>query len=76
MQVLTIEKARLSLSTLQAGDQIAYLGAGNTVRLGTVKFKRVACNQNSRNDRTHRIYAYAQCRIGPKVTEKYIGVIK
>lgn len=43
---------------------------------GTVRLKEVRCGKPNCKKCPHKIYAYAQYRIGKKVTEKYLGVAR
>jgi len=41
-----------------------------------VRIKAVRCGKKGCTRCPHKSYAYAQFRIGKKVTEKYLGVVK
>lgn len=43
---------------------------------GKIRLKEVRCGQQGCTRCPHKIYAYAQFRVGRKVTEKYLGVAR
>ena len=43
---------------------------------GTVRLKAVKCGKKGCTKCPHKIYAYAQFRVGGLVTEKYLGVAR
>lgn len=43
---------------------------------GKVRIKAVRCGKDGCTKCPHKIYAYAQFRVGRKVTEKYLGVAR
>ena len=43
--------------------------------LGSVRIKAVRCGKENCTRCPHHSYAYAQFRIGKKVTDKYLGVV-
>ena len=43
--------------------------------LGRVRIKAVRCGKENCTRCPHHSYAYAQFRIGKKVTDKYLGVV-
>jgi len=44
--------------------------------LGQIRIKPVRCGKGGCTKCPHKIYAYAQFRVGKKVTEKYLGVAR
>ena len=76
MAILTLDDARKDISLLQTGDSIAFQDALGSVRIGRVRFKEVRCGKPNCSKCPHKRYAYAQYRVGMKVTEKYIGVAR
>ena len=46
------------------------------IHRGTVRLKTVNCGKKGCTKCPHHIYAYAQFRVGDKVTEKYLGVAR
>ena len=46
------------------------------VYYGRIRLKEVTCGKSNCTKCPHHIYAYAQFRVGKKVTEKYLGVAR
>jgi len=59
----------------EKGKQVMIKVDGKIVT-GTVRLKEVRCGKKGCTKCPHKIYAYAQYRIGNKVTEKYLGVAR
>lgn len=76
MAILTLDEARKDIRQLGSGDQVAFQDKQGSVRIGTVRIKAVRCGKPNCRKCPHKIYAYAQYRVGKKVTEKYIGVAR
>ncbi len=76
MAVLTLDEAKRDISQLRTKDQVAFQDNSGSVRIGTIRLKEVRCGKSSCTKCPHKIYAYAQYRVGKKVTEKYIGVAR
>ena len=76
MVTLTLDEARKEISPNLAGTRVAFNDLEGRVRIGTVRIKKVRCCKENCKKCPHAIYAYAQYRAGPKVTEKYIGKVK
>ena len=76
MVSISIDEAKKDIRQLQPGQGVFFLDPTGRVRKGSVKIKEVRCGRISCTKCPHRIYAYAQYRVGKKVTEKYIGVVR
>lgn len=76
MLFITIDDAKKRISFLRPGDRVSFIDREGWVRIGTVRIKKVTCGKKGCTKCPHAIYAYAQYRVGKKVTEKYIGVVK
>ncbi|GAH64066.1 unnamed protein product [marine sediment metagenome] len=76
MQTVTLDEARGAGRQILAGERIAFKDLGGRVRIGTVRIREVRCGKKNCKKCPHKIYAYAQYRVGKKVTEKYIGVAR
>lgn len=76
MPAITIDEARKDIAQLQPGWTIYFQDQEGRVRRGTVRIKEVHCGKKSCTKCPHKIYAYAQYRVGKKVTEKYIGIAR
>ena len=76
MAFITLDDARKDIRQLRAHDSVAFQTKDGRVRIGTVRIKEVRCGKKSCTKCPHEIYAYAQYRVGVKVTEKYIGVMR
>lgn len=76
MAVLTLDEARKDIRRIDAGDHVAFQDNSGSVRIGTVRLKEVRCGKKGCTKCPHKTYAYAQYRVGKKVTEKYIGVVR
>ena len=76
MAFKTIDEVRKDISRISPGDSVAFEDQGGRVRIGTVRFKEVRCGKPNCTKCPHKIYAYAQYRVGKKVSEKYIGVAR
>ena len=75
MKFLTIDEARkLDLSIL-SGFEVAFSDPEGRVRVGRIRLKKVRCGKKNCTKCPHKTYAYAQYRVGDKVTDKYIGVV-
>ena len=75
-ETMTLDEARQHLSWISAGDSIAFQDKEGRVRIGTVRIKAVNCGHEGCTKCPHKQYAYAQYRVGKKVTKKYIGVAR
>jgi len=73
---MTIDEARKDIAQLQPGQTVFFQDKESRVRRGTVRIKEVRCGKKSCTKCPHKIYAYAQYRVGKKVTEKYIGKVR
>lgn len=73
---LTLDEARKDINMIVPGDSVAFKDSGGRVRRGTVRIREIRCGKKSCTKCPHKIYAYAQYRVGKKVTEKYIGVAR
>ena len=73
---ITIDEARKDIAQLQPGQTVFFQDKESRVRRGTVRIKEVRCGKKSCTKCPHKIYAYAQYRVGKKVTEKYIGKVR
>lgn len=76
MATITIEQARENIRQIGKGDQVAFKDSKGKIRIGTVRLKEINCGKSGCTRCPHKIYAYAQYRIGKKVTEKYLGVAR
>jgi len=76
MPAITIDEARKDIAQLQPGQTVFFQDKESRVRRGTVRIKEVRCGKKSCTKCPHKIYAYAQYRVGKKVTEKYIGKVR
>ena len=76
MAFKTIDDVRKDISRISPGDSVAFEDRDGRVRIGTVRFKEVRCGKPNCTKCPHKIYAYAQYRVGKKVSEKYIGVAR
>jgi len=76
MLARTLDEVKKTLSGLDAGARVAFNDLGGRVRIGTIRIKEVRCGKKNCTKCPHHIYAYAQYRVGKKVTEKYIGVVR
>ena len=76
MAFKTIDEVRKDISRISPGDSVAFEDKDGRVRIGTVRMKEVRCGKPNCRKCPHKIYAYAQYRVGKKVTEKYIGVAR
>ena len=76
MGAITIDEARSGKWLLQNGLRIFFQDKEGRVRKGTVRLKEVRCGHEGCTKCPHKIYAYAQYRVGKKVSEKYIGVAR
>lgn len=74
--LLTIDEAKEQIQWLQPGYRVALPDKEGRVRIGTVRIKKVRCGKKNCKKCPHAIYAYAQYRVGKKVTEKYIGIAR
>ncbi len=57
-------------------QRILFKDKDGLIRKGTVRIKKVTCNKPRCSKCPHSSYAYAQYRVGKKVTEKYLGVAR
>lgn len=73
---LTLDEAREDIDMIVPGDSVAFKDSRGRVRRGTVRIREVRCGKPNCTKCPHKIYAYAQYRVGKKVTEKYIGVAR
>jgi len=76
LQTLTLDEARKDIPGIPAGTRVAFNDSKGRVRIGTVRLKEVRCGHRGCTKCPHHIYAYAQYRVGNKVTEKYIGIAR
>ncbi len=76
MRTITLDEARQAGRQILAGESVAFNDLEGRVRIGTVRIKEVRCGKRNCKKCPHRIYAYAQYRVGKKVTEKYIGIVR
>lgn len=76
MATITLDEAKRDIAGIEAGTRVAFVGAKGRVRIGTVRIKSVRCNKEGCTKCPHATYAYAQYRVGSKVTEKYIGKVR
>ena len=76
MAVKTLDELRKGPQKILPGDSVAFTDQDGRVRIGTVRIKEVRCGKPNCRKCPHKIYAYAQYRVGKKVTEKYIGVAR
>ena len=74
MRILVLDDARRDVRLLDKGDHVAFNDNDGILRIGTIRLKEVRCGKKNCKKCPHKIYAYAQYRVGSKVTEKYIGV--
>ena len=75
-RVLTLDKVKRSHKEDFSGYQVAFKDKFGRVRIGTIRIKPVNCGKKNCRKCPHYIYAYAQYRVGKKVTEKYIGIAR
>ena len=76
MSIVTLDEIKSGTKAISPGDQVAFKDNVGRVRIGTVRIKVVRCGKKNCHKCPHKIYAYAQYRVGNKVTEKYIGVAR
>lgn len=76
MAYLTIDEAKANVDLLRKGNHVALIDPDGRVRIGTVRIREVRCGKKNCSKCPHRIYAYAQYRVGKKVKQKYIGVAR
>jgi len=76
MRTITLDEARQGSFQVHQGDSVAFKDKEGRVRIGTVRIKEVRCGKKNCKKCPHYKYAYAQYRVGPKVTEKYIGIAR
>ena len=76
MAVKTLDEIKKGPQRIVPGDSVAFLDKDGRVRIGTIRTKEVRCGKPNCTKCPHHIYAYAQYRVGKKVTEKYIGVAR
>lgn len=76
MLTITLDEAKRAGTDWIAGTRVAFTDPEGRVRIGTVRLKEVRCGKKNCKKCPHRIYAYAQYRVGKKVSEKYIGVAR
>lgn len=72
----TIDDVRADISLAQPGDSVFFTDLEGRVRKGTIRIKEIRCGKKNCMKCPHRKYAYAQYRVGRKVTEKYIGIVR
>ncbi len=58
------------------GKQVMIKTKDGKIVTGRVRLKAVRCGKKGCTKCPHKIYAYAQYRIGKKVMEKYLGVAR
>lgn len=58
------------------GKSITFRDKDGKLRRGAVRLKEVRCGKEGCTKCPHKRYAYAQYRVGKKVTEKYLGIAK
>ncbi len=75
MATITLDEARKDIAGMAPGTRVAFVCPEGRARIGTVKIKSVRCNKEGCTKCPHKAYAYAQYRVGGKVTEKYIGKV-
>lgn len=76
MPAYSIDEARADTSRILPGDSVFFQDSLGRVRKGSVRIKEVRCGREGCTKCPHKKYAYAQYRVGEKVTEKYIGVVR
>ena len=76
MAVKTLDEAKRDLGRISPRDLVAFKDKDGRVRVGTVRIKEVRCGKKNCKKCPHKLYAYAQYRVGKKVTEQYIGVVR
>lgn len=76
MGVATLDEIKEGAARITAGESVAFKDKLGRVRIGTIRIKEVRCGKKNCKKCPHAIYAYAQYRVGKKVTEKYIGIAR
>lgn len=76
MAFVTLDELKKGSWQPRAGDSVAFEDKEGRVRIGTIRIREIRCGKKNCTKCPHHIYAYAQYRIGKKVTDKYIGVAR
>ncbi len=71
-----LRESKRDVAVMEKGDAVLFVDSDGYIRRGSVRIKEVRCGKKNCSKCPHRIYAYARYRVGEKVTEKYLGVVK
>ena len=74
MEFVTIDDVRQHMGPAAAGIRVAFNDKNGSLRIGTLRIKKVRCGKKNCTKCPHSSYMYVQYREGTKVKSKYVGV--